>query len=130
VNNPYVTIFREPGAKGFVFAAFLARLPTTMVPIGIVTMLAQTEGSYWLGGAAAGCFAISSALAAPQISRFVDRHGQSRVLIPATALAAAAFAVTILSVYLSWPTWILFGSIVLAAVMPSYSAMARAGVTF
>jgi MFS family permease len=124
--NPYATIFREPGSKSFAAAAFMARLPTTMVPIGIVTMLSQTQGSYWLAGAVAGCFAVASALVSPHISRLVDRYGQSKVLIPATALAAAALTFLILVASLALPMWTLFAAAVIAASMPSYSAMARA----
>jgi hypothetical protein len=79
MSNPYVTIFREPGSKGFASAAFLARLPTTMAPIGIVTMLSQAQGGYWVAGGVAGCFAVTSAFVAPQISRLVDQYGQSKV---------------------------------------------------
>ncbi len=34
--NPYVEIFRAPGAKGFAVAGFIARMPMAMAPIGIV----------------------------------------------------------------------------------------------
>ena len=54
MSNPYSEIFKAPGAKGFAAAGFVARLPIAMAPIGIVAMLSQTHGEYWLAGAVVG----------------------------------------------------------------------------
>lgn len=51
MSNPYGAIFSAPGAKGFAAAGFFARMPMAMAPIGIVAMLSQTHGEYWLAGA-------------------------------------------------------------------------------
>jgi MFS family permease len=124
--NPYTTIFEASGAKGFASAAFVARLPVAMAPIGIVTMLSQTLGEYWLAGAVAATFTLANAVAAPQISRWVDRLGQFRLLIPTTAISVAAFTVLMIATHLRWPSWTLFISALFAASMPSMSAMVRA----
>lgn len=124
--NPYVEIFRAPGAKGFAAAGFVARMPMAMAPIGIVAMLSQTHGEFWLAGAVSATYALANALFAPQISRVVDRLGQSRVLIPTTVIAVAAFAVLMLAAAQHWPLWTLFAAALAAAVMPSYPAMIRA----
>jgi MFS family permease len=86
MSNPYSRIFREPGAKGFSAAAFLGRLPIAMAPIGIVAMLSQALGEYWLAGAVAATYALTNAFLSPQISRLVDRFGQTRVAAPATVV--------------------------------------------
>lgn len=124
--NPYRIIFSAPGAAGFASAGFVARLPIAMAPIGIVTMLAQTHGAYWLAGAVAAVFTLTNALAAPQISRLVDRFGQSRLLVPTTAVAVLAFIGLILATHQRWPVWTLFVFAFLAAAMPSIPAMVRA----
>lgn len=124
--NPYRAIFQPPGAKGFAAAGFLARLPVAMAPIGIVTMISQTQGGYWLGGAVAATFTLTNAIAAPQISRMTDRLGQFRLLVPTTAIAVASFVLLILSAHHRWPAWTLFVAALLAAAMPSMSAMVRA----
>jgi len=124
--NPYREIFRAPGAKGFAAAAFVARLPFAMAPIGIVAMLSQTHGAYWLAGAVAATFALTNALVAPQVSRLVDRLGQSRVVIPTTVLSVLAFAALIAGVHGQWPDWTLFVAAFLAAFMPSVPALVRA----
>jgi MFS family permease len=126
VGNPYKEIFRVRGTKGFAAAAFVARMPVTMAPIGIVTMLSQLRGEYWLAGAVAATFTLTNAIIAPQISRLVDRWGQSRLLIPTTAVAVAAFALMIVAANRRWPSWTLFVTALFAAWMPSMSAMVRA----
>ncbi|ATQ44000.1 MFS transporter [Caulobacter mirabilis] len=126
MGNPYREIFRAPGTRGFAAAGFVARLPIAMAPIGIVTMLSQTHGQYWLAGAVAATFTLANAFAAPQISRLVDRFGQSRLLAPTAAVAVLAFAALILAARLHWPAWTLFASALLAAAMPSIPAMVRA----
>ena len=124
--NPYKEIFSVPGTKGFSAAGFLARLPIAMAPIGIVAMLSQTHGEYWLAGAVSATFALTNALISPQISRFVDRYGQSAVLTPATILSVVAFLTLIAGTNQGWPVWTLFASAFLAAAMPSMPAMLRA----
>lgn len=126
MSNPYKEIFSVPGAKGFSAAGFLARLPLAMAPIGIVAMLSQTRGDYWVAGAVSATFALTNALAAPQISRLVDRFGQSAIIVPSTIVSVVAFALLILSANQDWPEWTLFASAFLAAAMPSMPAMLRA----
>lgn len=126
MSNPYREIFRAPGAKSFSAVGFIARLPWVMVTLGIVTMLSQTHGVYWLAGAVAATFAFANALIAPQISRLVDRYGQSRVLPPATALTVVALAGLMLATRLGAPAWTLFLFAMLSGFMPSMGALVRA----
>jgi MFS family permease len=124
--NPYRKIFQAPGTLGFAAAGFVARLPIAMAPIGLVAMLSQTRGEYWLAGAVSATFALTNALLAPQISRLVDRLGQTRVLVPATLVSVLAFAVLIMAAHRDWPVWTLFAAALPAAAMPSIPAMVRA----
>src|SRR5581483_1897404 len=126
MSNRYKSIFRARGTKGFAAAAFVARMPVAMAPIGIVTMLSQTRGEYWLAGAVAATFTLANAIIAPQISRLVDRLGQFRVLIPTTSIAVVAFALMMMAANPKEPPWILFAAALFAASMPSMSAMVRA----
>jgi len=124
--NPYAEIFRAPGAKGFALAGFIARLPIAMEAIGIVAMLSQTHGEYWLAGAVSATFALTNALVAPQISRMVDRYGQTRLMVPATLVSVLAFTLLMVATHLRWPIWTLFVAALFAAAMPSMPAMVRA----
>ena len=124
--NPYREIFSAPGAIGFSAAAFFARLPIAMAPVGIVAMLAQTHGEYWLAGAVSATFALTNAFIAPQISRLVDRYGQSRIVMPTTIVSVIAFALLIIATNQGWANWTLFVSALFAGAMPSIPAMVRA----
>lgn len=124
--NPYREIFKARGAKGFAAAGFVARMPMAMAPIGIVAMLSQTHGEYWLAGAVSATYALANAFVAPQISRLVDRLGQARIVVPTTVISALAFVVLVAAANQDWPIWTLFVSALLAAAMPSIPAMVRA----
>lgn len=126
MSNPYREIFRAPGAMGFSAAGFFARLPLAMAPIGIVAMLSQTHGEYWLAGAVSATFALTNALISPQVSRIVDRIGQTAVVAPATVISAVGFVALIVAANRDWPAWSLFLAALLAAAMPSIPAMLRA----
>ncbi|OKP49214.1 MFS transporter [Serratia marcescens] len=124
--NPYFTLFSAPGSKAFSSAGLIARLPISMTGIGIITMLSQLRGSYWLAGAVAATFAFSMALLAPQIARAADRYGQSRVLPYATGVSALALLLLLICTHYRAPDWTLFVFAALAGGMPSISAMVRA----
>ncbi|RWE53798.1 MAG: MFS transporter [Mesorhizobium sp.] len=124
--NPYREIFKARGAKGFAAAGFVARMPMAMAPIGIVAMLSQTHGEYWLAGAVSATYALANAFVAPQISRLVDRLGQARIVVPTTVISVLAFVVLVAAANQDWPIWTLFVSALLAAAMPSIPAMVRA----
>jgi len=122
----YRRIFRVPGAAAFSAAAFVGRMPVPMAAIGIVAMLSQRQGGYWMAGAVAAAFSIANALMSPQISRLVDRFGQLRAAAPATAVSATAFLVMILASWQGWPVWTLFAAAIMAGSIPSASALVRA----
>ncbi|MCR8978430.1 MFS transporter [Brevibacillus laterosporus] len=124
--NQYRELFDAPGAKGFSAAGFIARLPVSMTGIGLVTMLSQLRGEYWLAGTVAATFALAAALMAPQISRLVDRLGQSRVLLPATVVSVLSIIALLLCTRYQAPDWTLFLFALLAGCMPSMPAMVRA----
>ncbi|TIV09675.1 MAG: MFS transporter, partial [Mesorhizobium sp.] len=108
--NPYREIFKARGAKGFAAAGFVARMPMAMAPIGIVAMLSQTHGEYWLAGAVSATYALANAFVAPQISRLVDRLGQARIVVPTTVISVLAFVVLVAAANQDWPIWTLFVS--------------------
>lgn len=126
MRNPYSEIFDVPGAKAFSGAGFVARLPLSMVTLGIVTMLSETHGEYWLAGAVAATFAFANAMISPQVSRLVDRYGQRRVLIPVTSVTIVALVTLMLLTHFRAPYWTLFVTAIAVGTMPSVGAMVRA----
>ena len=124
--NPYAELFQAPGARAFVLAGMLARMPVSMTGIGLITMLSQVHGGYGLAGAVAAVFALATALCAPQVSRLVDRYGQGRVLPIAALVGGGALLLLLLCTHLQAPHWTLFVFAALAGCMPNMSAMVRA----
>lgn len=124
--QPYRELFAAPGTRGFALAGLLARIPLPMIGIGIITMLSQLRGSYALAGAVSATFVLSYALLSPQVSRWVDLRGQSRVLPLATAISVLGLLLLLGASWLQAPDWTLFAGAVLAGFMPSMSAMVRA----
>ncbi|WP_406480471.1 MFS transporter [Streptomyces platensis] len=124
--SPYRAIFGRPGTKSFSAAGLLGRMPLSMMGIGIVTMVSQLTGRYGLAGALSATLALSAAVLGPQISRLVDRHGQSRVLRPATLVSIAAVAGLLLSAQQRWADWLLFVFAGCAGCVPSVGSMIRA----
>jgi MFS family permease len=124
--NHYRELLTTPGATGLVLASSIARLPQAMIGIGIITMLVQQTGVYWLAGTVAGTFTLANALLGPYISRLVDQHGQSRVLPVVTAFSITMLLALILAVYMRAPAALLFVLAALAGTMPSMPSMIRA----
>ncbi|MDO0925349.1 MFS transporter [Streptomyces sp. TG1A-8] len=124
--SPYRALFAEPGTTAFSAAGLLGRMPLSMMGIGVVTMISQLTGRYGLAGALSATIALSAAAIGPQISRLVDRHGQARVLRPATLVALAASAGLLLTAHLRWPDWALFVCAAGIGSVPSLGAMIRA----
>jgi len=124
--NPYREIFRRPGTKGFAAAAFVARLPLPMTTIGLVAMLSQTHGEYWIAGAVSATFALANAFVSPQVSRWVDAKGQSAVLKPTTIVTFLALLGLAAAAWQRWPNWTLFAFALVAGMMPSMMALVRA----
>src|SRR5690349_12149755 len=126
VPSPYRALFAAPGSKSFSAAGFLGRMPLSMMGIGVVTMVSQLTGRYGLAGALSATIALSAAVIGPQISRLVDRHGQRRVLRPATLAALTAAAGLLLAAHFEWPDWVLFVCAAGIGSVPSLGAMIRA----
>ncbi|MEU8652133.1 MFS transporter [Streptomyces sp. NPDC048737] len=124
--SSYRALFAAPGSRGFSAAGFLGRMPLSMMGIGVVTMVSQLTGRYGLAGALSATIALSAAAIGPQISRLVDRHGQRRVLRPATLVALAAAAGLLLAAHFAWPDWVLFACAAAIGAVPSLGAMIRA----
>ncbi|WP_448626479.1 MFS transporter [Geodermatophilus sp. URMC 64] len=126
VANPYLHVLRTPHALPMVLAAFVGRLPLSMVGLGCVLLVASETGSYGFGGAVAAAGAVTTALAGPVIGRLADTFGQRRVLLPVLGVFVAAGCVFLPAVKGGWPGWIVFLSAGIAgACIPPVSSMIR-----
>jgi MFS family permease len=126
VANPYLQVLRTPHALPMVLAAFIGRLPLSMVGLGCVLLVASETGSYGLGGAVAAVGAVTTALAGPVIGRLADTFGQRRVLLPVLAVFVASGLTFLFAVREDWPLWTVFVSAGLAgAGIPPVASMIR-----
>ena len=60
--GPYRELFRSPGGKALTTAGLLARMPLSMVGIGLITMVSQTRGSLGLAGGLGATYAVATAV--------------------------------------------------------------------
>lgn len=81
--RPYQDVLARPGALRFSAAALLARVPMSMVGIGIVLAVSTLYGSYALAGRVSAVYLVAQAVCAPLLGRWVDRYGQARAMRPA-----------------------------------------------
>ena len=124
--NPYLHVLRTPHALPMVLAAFVGRLPLSMVGLGSVLLVQSETGSYGLGGAVAAAGAVATAVSGPVIGRLADTHAQRRVLLSVLAVFVVSGAVFLASVKEDWPLWTVFLSAAFAgASLPPVSSMIR-----
>jgi predicted MFS family arabinose efflux permease len=125
--SPYREILRRPGAARFTAAAFVARLPISMVALGIVLMVSELRGSYATAGLVAAAYTVSSALINPLGSRAVDRWGQLRVVRILVTVHATGLIVLAVAALEGAAAWLLVIIAILAgATQPATGALVRA----
>lgn len=122
----YRPLFATRGTAAMTTAGVLTRMPLSMVGLGIITMVAQTHGSYALAGAVAATYALAAALATPQVARLVDRFGQGRVVPPAAISSVAAIGALAWVSAAGGPDPLLFVFALAAGITPSAPALVRA----
>ncbi|MCK9875976.1 MFS transporter [Frankia sp. Ag45/Mut15] len=123
----YRRTLATPGARRFLPAAFIGRLPLAMHTMGTVLFVQNRTGSYAIGGGVAACGAIAEAMCAPVIGRALDRYGQARILVLGVCGHLLGVAALLTAVWSDAPrpTW--FAAAVLAgACLPPVGSCARA----
>ena len=70
-------------------ASMLARLPFGLFALAVVLYISKERDSYAVAGLVDGAFGIGAALGVPLQSRWMDRLGQRRVLLPLAVLDVA-----------------------------------------
>ncbi|MDW4905244.1 MFS transporter [Streptomyces sp. ADMS] len=125
-SGPYRRLFTVPGARAFTAGNLIARLPMGMFSVSAVIMIAGSRGSYALAGAVTATGLAATAVVAPWTARLVDRCGQARIAVPATALAALGSLALLLCVHYDAPDWTLFAAYAATATTPNTGGMSRA----
>lgn len=127
VLGPYRDVLSRPGALAFSSAGVIARLPMSMVGIGIVLMIEALYHSYGLAGSVSAAYVLAQAICSPQLARLVDLHGQARVMRPAVAVSATALVGLVACALADAPVWSLYATaVVVGATVGSFGALVRA----
>ncbi|RPK64198.1 Major Facilitator Superfamily protein [Streptomyces sp. ADI96-02] len=124
--NAYLRLLATPGARAFTAGNLIARLPMGMFSVSAVIMIAGSRDSYALAGAVTATGLAATAVVAPFTARLVDRHGQARVAVPATAIAVLGSLALLLCVRYDAPDWTLFAAYAATATSPNTGGMSRA----
>ncbi|SED26770.1 MFS transporter [Streptomyces sp. TLI_105] len=124
--NPYLRLFSHPGTRAFTAGNLIARLPMGMFGVSAVIMIAAAYGSYALAGAVTATNLAVGSVTGPLIARLVDRYGQARIAVPATAYAVLGHLVLLLCVHERAPVWALFLTTAVTATTPNTGGMSRA----
>ncbi|MEU0299582.1 MFS transporter [Streptomyces sp. NPDC006175] len=122
----YLRLLATPGARAFTAGNLLARLPMGMFSVSAVIMIAGAHGSYALAGAVTATGLAATAVVAPWTARLVDRYGQARIAVPATAVAVLGSLTLVLCVRYDAPVWTLFAAYAATATTPNTGGMSRA----
>ncbi|HEY0948707.1 MFS transporter [Nocardioides sp.] len=127
----YRRILGRPGALRFSMAGLFARLPISMVGLGIVLLVSAATGSYGVAGAVSAAYMLANAGFAILQGRLLDRLGQGRVLSVASGGFGVAVALLVWSVQSDWP---IVTSYVFAAIggafLPQVGSCVRARWSF
>jgi MFS family permease len=123
----YRRVLAVPGALVFSMSGLVARMPISMVSLGIVLLVSTHTGSYSLAGTVAGAYLIANALCAIPQARLIDRLGQSRVLPTSAGMFAVGLLAMMAAVEMDLPApWPHLGAALAGAAMPQIGSSVRA----
>jgi MFS family permease len=122
----YRRVLSRPGALRFSSAGLLARLPISMVTLGVVLLVESRTGSYGQAGIVSGVVVLGEAACAVMHGRLVDGYGQGRVLPLAITGFAVSMALLVCSVTNDWamPLTFVFAALT-GAFLPQVGACVR-----
>ena len=125
--TPYRRVLSLPGALAFSASGLVARLPISMVSLGIVLLVSTRTGSYTLAGSVSAAYLIANAIFAVLQGRLADRLGQSRVLPWTILVFTVGLSLLMWSVESGWPTPVphLFAAVA-GAFLPQIGSCVRA----
>lgn len=78
-QSPYAQLFRIPGAKAFCISGAVARLPISMMSLGIVLALNHMYDNWTIAGVMSAAYVLATAAVTPLYARLFDRFGQRKV---------------------------------------------------
>jgi MFS family permease len=126
VLTSYRRVFAHPGAVAFSATGLVARLPISMMTLGIVLMVSTLTGSYALAGQVSAVYIVGNAAFAVPHGRLADRFGQRRVLYADSVVFAVSTTLMILSISADWALpWPHLWAAIAGASIPQIGTMVR-----
>ncbi len=107
------SIATTPGALRILAGSVVARLPLTMIGIGLLIHVQHLTGSFAAAGIVDGAYGLALGVGGPPLGRMADRRGQTGVLI-ATSVASAVLLVGLAVLPIGTPV---IGQVALAAAL-------------
>lgn len=77
--SQYSRLFSLSGAKAFCISGAIARLPMSMIGLGIVLALNHLYNNWTVAGAMAASYVLAQAAVTPVYAKLFDRFGQRKV---------------------------------------------------
>lgn len=78
-RSPYAALFAIPGAKAFCASGALARLPMSMMGLGIILALNHLYDNWTIAGVMSAAYVLATAAVTPLYARLFDKFGQRRI---------------------------------------------------
>ena len=125
--DAYRSILSRPGTALFSGTGVVARMPISMLGVGIVLLVSQATGSYGVAGSVSGVQLVAAAVVAVPMGRLIDRFGQARVAAPAVASFGLGLGLLCVSVQRGWPVALTYLFAVVAGLsLPPIGSCVRA----
>ena len=125
--DSYRAVFAHRGARAFSAAGMLARLPISMMTLGIVVLVSTVTGSYALAGQVSAAYVIGNAVVAIPHGRLADRFGQTVVLYVDAVLFALTTGMLVQAATHEWSApWPHLWAALSGATLPQVGSMVRA----
>lgn len=123
----YGVLLAVPGARRFWVAGIVGRFPISTLGISLVLLVEGATGSYGFAGAVSATALVAQAAVAVLQGRWLDRFGQRRVLVPASATWALGLAMVAVCVEYDAPTALVLAfAAVAGAAQPNVGGCTRA----
>lgn len=129
--SPYARLFAIPGAKAFCFSGAVARLPMSMMSLGIVLALNHVYNNWTVAGSMSAVYILAVAAVTPLYARLFDRFGQYRVgrfALTLQVLSMLGFAAAVL-MRVPIP-WLFVLAVVMGSTQFAFGALVRTRWTY
>ena len=126
VHSPYQRLFMLPGAKAFCLSGAVARLPISMMSLGIVLALNHLYDNWTIAGTMSAAYVLAMSCVTPFYARAFDRFGQARVGRLALAVQIVAMLAFAFAALVRVPIPLLFAlAIIMGLTQFSFGALVR-----